>query len=547
MSEWQDVLSFIEHDMFVPDESVQKPQTKEEMTYAFAHQYAAFSLRFEVTIPEGRESGAKLYVRALPGCYETIMSNIELRQGNVATVPVAETQIRTLKIYQPSPTTCWWPFFPVVLSEVQIDMKTYDAVAARHIESIMILFKVFDEPSDLTPAQGKSQVSKKQFSNDYKYKELRDRLVNNQRMQNGAVAAAAANAQTGIFNVATIGAKFPINELVMTEPSVIDPFLSFHLSAATWDTYRTGYHMYLHYLNLVGARFTLPIQTCYLMGFINFMIYERGVTPKTVNSYMAALKKIHEINGAPLTGWQDPRVNIQLIGFANFYRTRLEEPMPRRAMTFSMLCLFGNQLATLDLTWLDKQLVWLAALWGFWGAARMSAIIVDKHGPDEIRLVTYERVRWLGPDHFTVVTALPKNKEKQTENLDLRTFPDERYCPVTQLNKLVDYLERDGREVRQEQAIFLRSSGKMLTMDAMNAILKLALLPLFPDNGGFWSCHSFRAGLATTMANYPELFSEEEIKAIGRWNSEAFKAYCRTHGITQAGAYQKIFDVLQNH
>ena len=228
--------------------------------------------------------------------------------------------------------------------------------------------------------------------------------------------------------------------------------------------------------------------------------------------------------------------------------TRQREPLPRRALTFSVLRLFGHRLTELDMPWLDKQVHWVAALWAFWGAARMSALLVDKLGPDSIRAVSFDKITYLKPDHFTARLPLPKNTKESVEFLDLRSFSDHRYCPIHQLNLLMERREQMcGGRLKEEDYIFLKSNGKILTMDEMNATLKAALLPLFPEDVGFWSCHSFRAGLSTTMANYPDLFSKEEIQAVGRWNSDAYKAYCRNYGITQQQAYDKMMTVLYQH
>ena len=208
-------------------------------------------------------------------------------------------------------------------------------------------------------------------------------------------------------------------------------------------------------------------------------------------------------------------------------------------MTFNTLRLFGHQLASTDLSWLDKQVAWVAALWAFWGAARMSGLLTDKLGLNYLKVVSYSRIRVVSPDHITVLLPMPKNRKEQSEVLDLRTFPDQRYCPITQLHKLTDARELLGR-VQEADYIFKKSNGTVMTMAQMNALLKATLLPLFPDQPGFWSCHSFRAGLASTMANHPTVFSEEEIKVVGRWNSDAFKAYCRLRGISQEQAYTKM-------
>ena len=237
---------------------------------------------------------------------------------------------------------------------------------------------------------------------------------------------------------------------------------------------------------------------------------------------------------------------MYLDGHKLFHHTDQVAPLPRRVMTFSTLQLFGHQLFKMDLPRLDKQVAWLAALWAFWGAARMSALLVDKFGFDPLKAVYYRRIRWNGPDHFTAQLPMPKNSDLQTEVLDIRAFPDARYCPITQLDHLTD-LRKELGPVTDDDLVFLKSNGKVMSMDDMNDLLKDALLPLFPDQPGFWSCHSFRAGLASTMSNHPELFSAEEIQAVGRWNSDAFKAYCRLHGITQKAAYEKVFSLLPRY
>ena len=78
--------------------------------------------------------------------------------------------------------------------------------------------------------------------------------------------------------------------------------------------------------------------------------------------------------------------------------------------------------------------------------------------------------------------------------------------------------------------------GYALRMGRFNDILK-KLLGGHVEYGKI-TCHSFRCGLASLLAENG--FTDEEIKAIGRWDSAAFLIYVQKPRLTRCRVARKI-------
>jgi hypothetical protein len=68
-----------------------------------------------------------------------------------------------------------------------------------------------------------------------------------------------------------------------------------------------------------------------------------------------------------------------------------------------------------------------------------------------------------------------------------------------------------------------------------------ALLPDFcvPGEDSI-SCHSFRAGIPSTLALFPDLAKTDDIKGWGRWHSDCFNRYTRLHHDQKKAIFDKI-------
>ena len=106
-------------------------------------------------------------------------------------------------------------------------------------------------------------------------------------------------------------------------------------------------------------------------------------------------------------------------------------------------------------------------------------------------------------------------------------------CPVDAYEK---YLESCGGS-RMEAPAFRVKLGNGYRHSRFNKELKELLEPALKGYGKI-SAHSFRAGLATLLAAGG--YSDDFIKAVGRWLSEAFLRYIKLTRLTRGAVAQKL-------
>ena len=96
-------------------------------------------------------------------------------------------------------------------------------------------------------------------------------------------------------------------------------------------------------------------------------------------------------------------------------------------------------------------------------------------------------------------------------------------CAVKALKKLhAKIKEMTGAFPHPDQAICERSSGEFLTRDEVSRVLQAAALQC-GVSPKMVASHSLRRGGATTYSLAG--VSDEEIKRLGRWLSDAYKLY----------------------
>ena len=120
----------------------------------------------------------------------------------------------------------------------------------------------------------------------------------------------------------------------------------------------------------------------------------------------------------------------------------------------------------------------------------------------------------------------------------LSSNPEAELCPVRHLQNLKQVFDVKG-------PVFTYDSGKFLTPQSANLILRRASTSTgVPENSQF-SCHSLRAGLPTLMALDPGRFSQTEIRAAGRWRSDAASRYVCCQLQLADNLAQKVYQMEQ--
>jgi hypothetical protein len=58
------------------------------------------------------------------------------------------------------------------------------------------------------------------------------------------------------------------------------------------------------------------------------------------------------------------------------------------------------------------------------------------------------------------------------------------------------------------------------------------------------SCHSFRAGIPSVLAMFPDLVTSDQIKGWGRWQSDCYQLYTRLSLLEKESIFDKIKSAL---
>jgi len=94
--------------------------------------------------------------------------------------------------------------------------------------------------------------------------------------------------------------------------------------------------------------------------------------------------------------------------------------------------------------------------------------------------------------------------------------------------------------------VFRFPSGAFLTTAHLNKVLATLLQNECTPGRDSISCHSFRAGIPSTVSMFPELASSDLIKGWGRWKSECYTLYTRLQLPQRANIFSKIAVALRS-
>jgi hypothetical protein len=59
------------------------------------------------------------------------------------------------------------------------------------------------------------------------------------------------------------------------------------------------------------------------------------------------------------------------------------------------------------------------------------------------------------------------------------------------------------------------------------------------------ACHSFRGGIPSALASFPEIANDNHVMGWGRWSSSAYLLYTRLKLSQKLKIYEKIANVLE--
>jgi hypothetical protein len=217
----------------------------------------------------------------------------------------------------------------------------------------------------------------------------------------------------------------------------------------------------------------------------------------------------------------------------------------RRVMTMPLLRHLGHRLSMSGWSEFSKQVVWSACTLAFFTSARMGELLAPAEaGFDPASTLLWNCVKARQDNSFLIHVRLPKSGNQQGDFLDVFEFKQYGCCPVAALKKLI-LLNKKIDRLDKGLPVFTFESGKFLTVQGLNNILRQLLADVVDPERDSITCHSFRAAVPSALMKHPSLASSDDVKGWGRWSSEAYQKYTRLKTDQKRGIFQKIMAVLE--
>jgi integrase len=307
------------------------------------------------------------------------------------------------------------------------------------------------------------------------------------------------------------------------------------LSANTRRAYKTARNNYVRFCYKAGIpnRQHFPATSYNLCLWVDSMAAQcPPLLAKTIGAYLVGLRSLHIDLGLSVDQFENnPRLNRMVRGVKRSRAT--PEEKPRLPITRPLLLAI---LALLDRNQPTEMTLYAAFCLAYAGFLRIGEFTWSEvsltHGLEEFARwhLTRRSVQIVEQNQYMLLT-LPASKSdyyREGVTITLAAAADQA-CPVTAMMDLFQLCPTYGGNT----PLFARwpenqhwDTREAFTREFFTCNLRrlLTRAGVNPDN---YSGHSFRKGAATDARSSG--LSEEEIKTLGRWKSNAWKLYVTQH------------------
>lgn len=317
------------------------------------------------------------------------------------------------------------------------------------------------------------------------------------------------------------------------------------LAQTTFKSYKTAENHILRIERDLGMKMQMPFGTSETLLYIGWLKNERKVAVGTIEKYLAGIRLMHLKNGYNVPALRPDIVKSVLTGLEQQENVekRLKGKPERMAVTTSVLKLIKHELKKKNWILSKKRLVWAICLVAFHGSFRIHEILARLSLEfDETSTLMGKDVKvekWVENGVQTKVLKIWLKSPKETrkgQGVMIEVFETKsEFCPVAAYMKWKQVSKMASVPTKPA---FRLENGSLYTGNEFNKDLKSLLGKHLDYNKHKILAHSFRAGLATVMAQNG--YSDCEIMRIGRWHSSAFLAYVKLERVKRMAISREI-------
>jgi hypothetical protein len=286
----------------------------------------------------------------------------------------------------------------------------------------------------------------------------------------------------------------------------------------------------------------MPIPASALRGYVNWALTDKKLSPATVKMYLSDLKNFHKLEDRPTSNFDDFFVSSMIKGAENLSLYEVLAKRARLAMSYPLLKLIGHEIANSNWSTHSKKVVWTACCVAFFGSFRMGELLSQDETKYNTETLTWNCIQFVSDDTAVIQIRFPKtSKMGSSQFVDIFKTSDSSLCPFTCLKSLHD---SSPEAVLQNLPVFSFSSNKFLSTKLFNKTLRDLLRPHLGSTVQNISGHSFRAAIPATIANHPDLLSNDDVCKWGRWSSASYQVYTRLKLSARKAIFVKLLSMF---
>jgi hypothetical protein len=313
---------------------------------------------------------------------------------------------------------------------------------------------------------------------------------------------------------------------------------------STWSRHESAKNCYKNFCDTYKIVQLWPASVNRIRSFVTWAVTEKKLRVSTVKSYVYSIAMWQEMQDISCPDYLlDKTVRTLLKGSEVIEKLEGNVSAKRMPMSISLLNILSDRIAKSQWNEISKQVVYTACVVCFFTSCRMGELLANAEWSfDPKTTLKWENVRFLENNEVTVFIPFTKTAGFDGFLLDIFPVENSQLCPILALKKLARDLERKGC-LRQKNPVFQFSTGKNLTTAKLNEILK-KLLHDFTNDELRISCHSFRAGIPSAIAGFPDKAKVSDVMQWGNWNSESYKRYIKQDREKRRVLFEKIVSLL---
>lgn len=281
--------------------------------------------------------------------------------------------------------------------------------------------------------------------------------------------------------------------------------------------------------------FNLPFPDFSLLtitSFISYLNTAKNLQVGSIKGYLSGIQFFHKlIFGSPSCEITNSQTSLLIKGIQKTHPTR---PDVRQPLTLDLLtrCIRTLRLGYHSInTARTLDAMFILAFFGF---LRCSELAITSNFNPKIH-PTISDLCLL--DNETISYFIKQSKTDQTKKGHF-IYIFNLQSPIQPYQTLQSYLHFKNSQTKSpSDPLFTDDSNHPVTRFWFQKHLKLILIQSGIPAEHF-SSHSFRIGAATTAAQ--KGLSQQQIQALGRWSSEAFKSYIRSNRFHIKKAHQTL-------